>query len=450
MLTAVVGVGGPAAAVVGGARLARHRFPAVHWSVIGLPTTVARMHLTYRDVMDSCGLTATPSRRARASARLRNTSPVPATPRRGRLRPNTGGFTIRLRMRPGQDPSDFTAASDRLRHAWGVQAVHVRSVESGWVELRVLGRDVLKDVRMPRVRSDFLRVPIALRIDGLPHVRDFRSVPHELVLGATQSGKSMYQRALVRGIAPQPVALVGIDCKWGVELAPFAPRLSALATDPDLAENLLNVLVDEMEDRYLLIRRSQGLSLDDEDAEITSDIWGLPKDERPPPIVLLLDEIAELFLTAGGKEEEKRRQRIVNALIRLAQLGRAAGIYLEACGQRFGAELGNGATMLRAQLTGRVCHRVNDEASARMALADIGDDAVMAATAIHADRPGTAVAADTSGGWTHIRTPEHDLADVSWACVEYAHMVPDMPSLAPFAPSVTLAATPVPATVKAP
>ncbi|MFF7242618.1 FtsK/SpoIIIE domain-containing protein [Embleya sp. NPDC008237] len=428
--------------------MARYRYPSVHWSVIGLPVTVARVHLAYRDVMESCGLTATPSRRARASARLRNSAPVAATPRRGRLRPNASGFTLRLRMRPGQDPSDFEAASDRLRHAWGVEAVHVRAVESGWVELRVLGWDVLEDVRMPRTRPSLLRVPIALRADGVPHWRDFREVPHELNLGATKSGKSMYQRSLVRGLAPQPVALVGIDCKWGVELAPFAPRLSALATDPEQAEEVLGVLIAEMEDRYLLIRRSQGISLDDEDSEITSDIWDLPESERPVPIVVLLDEIAELFLTAGGKPEEQRRQRIVNVLIRLAQLGRAAGIYLEVCGQRFGAELGNGATMLRAQLTGRVCHRVNDEASARMALADIGDDAVTAATSIHADRPGTAVAADTSGGWTHIRTPHHTLADVAWACAENAHMVPDLPALAPFAPAVTLATAPGAVAVK--
>ena len=54
-------------------------------------------------------------------------------------------------------------------------------------------------------------------------------MPHELILGATQSGKSVYLRNLLCGLARQPVALVGIDCKWGVELAPFAPRLSALA-----------------------------------------------------------------------------------------------------------------------------------------------------------------------------------------------------------------------------
>jgi S-DNA-T family DNA segregation ATPase FtsK/SpoIIIE len=81
---------------------------------------------------------------------------------------------------------------------------------------------------------------------------------------------------------------------------------------------------------------------------ITSDIWGLPAKVRPVPIVVLVDEVAELFLTATKKDEE-RRDRMVTQLIRLAQMSRAVGIYLEICGQRFGAELGKGA-MLRAQL----------------------------------------------------------------------------------------------------
>ncbi|MFC4505529.1 MULTISPECIES: FtsK/SpoIIIE domain-containing protein [Streptomyces] len=133
-----------------------------------------------------------------------------------------------------------------------------------------------------------------------------------------------------------------------------------------------------VEDRYDLIKARQGIAPDLPEEEITSDIWGLPESERPVPIVLFVDEVAELFLTATRKDEE-RRDEMVTQLIRLAQLGRAAGIYLEVCGQRFGAELGKVATMLRAQLTSRVCHRVNDEASAKMALGDIAPEAVVAA-----------------------------------------------------------------------
>jgi S-DNA-T family DNA segregation ATPase FtsK/SpoIIIE len=165
--------------------------------------------------------------------------------------------------------------------------------------------------------------------------------------------------------------------------------------------------------------------------------------------VLFVDEVAELFLVATKKEEE-RRDEMVTQLIRLAQLGRAAGIYLEVCGQRFGAELGKGATMLRAQLTGRVCHRVNDEASAKMALGDIAPEAVSAACAIAPERPGLAVAGDTSGGWSRIRTPYLSLGDAARICQESAHLVPELAALEPFRPDVPAGLVETPAPVVRP
>jgi S-DNA-T family DNA segregation ATPase FtsK/SpoIIIE len=92
--------------------------------------------------------------------------------------------------------------------------------------------------------------------------------------------------------------------------------------------------------------------------------------------------------------------------------------------------------MLRAQLTGRVCHRVNDEASAKMALGDIAPEAVSAACAIAPERPGLAVAGDTSGGWSRIRTPYLSLGDAAEICRASAHLVPDLPALKPFRPDV--------------
>ncbi|WP_086685145.1 FtsK/SpoIIIE domain-containing protein, partial [Streptomyces pseudogriseolus] len=289
-------------------------------------------------------------------------------------------------------------------------------------------------VRPPRrrLRTEPLTLPLALREDGHWHVRDFRTVPHELILGATQSGKSVYLRNLLCGLARQPVALVGIDCKWGVELAPFAPRLSALADTPDRANDLFDVLVDEMEARFRLIGMRGGAG---PDAVLTSDVWGLPEKARPVPVVVVVDEVAELFL-AASKDDEKRRDAMVTKLIRLAQLGRAAGIYLEVCGQRFGAELGKGATMLRAQLTGRVCHRVNDETSANMALGDIAPEAALAATRIPAERPGVAVVGDSSGGWSRVRSPHLTLENAAAVCRDTSGLIPVLPRLDTFRPVV--------------
>ncbi|MFE9608843.1 FtsK/SpoIIIE domain-containing protein [Streptomyces sp. NPDC006012] len=436
-LTTVAELGG-ALAAIGGAAYARHAHPAAYWSTVGLPVSVARLLASYSSTMDACGLTVEPSRwRALAVKAITRREIRPVPPRRGLIRPTSTGLRIRLRLAPGQEPADVAASAERLRHAWGVHAVYVRDVKPGVVELRLVGFDVLRKVRMPRRRFDggLLRVPVALREDATAFVRDYRAVPHELVLGATLSGKSMYLRNLLTGLAAQPVVLAGIDCKRGVELAPFAARLSALATDQNQAAELLPVLVKEMEDRYDLIKSRQGFAPGTPDELITSDIWGLPDCERPAPIVLFIDEVAELFLVATRKQEQ-RRDEMVTQLIRLAQLGRAAGIYLEVCGQRFGAELGKGATMLRAQLTGRVCHRVNDEASAKMALGDIAPEAPFAACAIAAERPGLAVAGDTSGGWSRIRTPYLSLSDAAATCRESAHLTPDVPALAPFRPYV--------------
>ncbi|MEV2231878.1 FtsK/SpoIIIE domain-containing protein [Streptomyces phaeochromogenes] len=445
-LVTLAELSGPLAAI-GGAAYARHAHPAAYWSTVGLPASVVRLMASYSSTMDACGLTVAPSRlRALAvkATTRREVRPVP--PRRGLIRPTTTGLRLRLRLVPGQEPADVAASAERLRHAWGVHAVYVRDVKPGVVELRLVGFDVLRKVRMPRrIDSGLLRVPVALRQDATAFVRDYRAVPHELVLGATLSGKSMFLRNLLTGLAAQPVVLVGIDCKRGVELAPFAARLSALATDPEQAAELLPVLVKEMEDRYDLIKARQGIAPGTPDESITSDIWGLPDSERPAPIVLFIDEVAELFLIATRKEEE-RRDEMVTQLIRLAQLGRAAGIYLEVCGQRFGAELGKGATMLRAQLSGRVCHRVNDEASAKMALGDIAPEAVGAACAIAAELPGLAVVGDTSGGWSRIRTPYMTLADAAATCRETTHLAPDVPALTPFRPY----APPVPVTVTEP
>ncbi|MFD7033372.1 FtsK/SpoIIIE domain-containing protein [Streptomyces sp. NPDC059917] len=411
--------------------------PTWYWVTFGVTFAAIRVLIRYRSVMDACGLTVPPARWRLALARVSNRPPPEArSPRILRLRPTSTGLVLRLKLRPGQDAFDFTASSDRLRHSFALHNVVSREIRSGVVELRMTGYDVLKRVRMPAaaVPGGELRVSVALREDGAVHYRDYRQVPHALNVGATQSGKSVYQRTLVAGLAPQNVALVGIDCKNGVELAPLSARFTALADNPDAAAELLAALVEYMGRVYQLIRSEQRISVGLPDAEITADIWDLPAHLRPVPVVLLVDEVAELAL-AASRADEARRDRIVTHLVRLSQLGRAAGIYLEVCGQRFGSELGKGITMLRAQLTGRTAHRVNDETSANMAFGDISPDAVLAAVQIDKNRPGTAVAGDSSGGWSRIRAPHTTLRRAVDTCNAHAHRTPAIPELEPFRPA---------------
>ncbi|WP_327379922.1 FtsK/SpoIIIE domain-containing protein [Streptomyces sp. NBC_01212] len=431
-LTTVIEVAG-ALSAAGGLGYAKVRAPRVFWSLAGLPVARVRFAATYRSTMDVCGLTVQPSRlrafMVRNVARRPDVQPVP--PKVRRVRGSSTGMRVTLRLPAGLEPADVAAASERLRHAWGVHSVHVVETKPGFVELRMTGYDVLRRVKMPRHLprkvSGPLVVPVALREDGTAFVRDYQKIPHSLTLGANQSGKSMFQRNLITGLAKLPVGLIGIDCKRGVEHRGYAPRLSALAVTPDEASQLLEALVQEMEERF-----------DTLSAHGVSDLWDLPAKARPVPLVVLVDEVAELFLVAVKKDEE-RRDRMVMHLVRLAQMARAVGIYLEICGQRFGSELGKGATMLRAQLTGRVVHRVNDKQTADMGLGDIAPDAVFAVTTIPPNRPGVAVAGDSSGGWSRIRTPELSAADAVATCHEYAHLTPDVPALAPFRPVVRTA-----------
>ncbi|MGW3372487.1 FtsK/SpoIIIE domain-containing protein [Streptomyces hydrogenans] len=422
-------VGLPLAGAAGGLGYAKVRAPRVFWSLIGLPVTRVRFAVNYHATMDVCGLTVQPSRlrafMVRNVARRSEVQPVP--PKVRRVRGTSTGMRVTLRLPAGLEPADVMAASERLRHAWGVHSVHVVETKPGFVELRMTGYDVLRRVRMPRSRrrlSGPMSVPVALREDGSAFVRDYMKVPHALTLGANQSGKSMYQRNLIAQLARLDVALVGIDCKRGVEQRGYAPRLSGFATTPEEASGLLDALVGEMEDRFDLLSFAG-----------VADIWALPETARPVPVVVLVDEVAELFLVAGKKDEE-RRDRMVMQMIRLGQMARAAGIYLEVCGQRFGSDLGRGATTLRAQLTGRVVHRVNDKQTADMGLGDIAPDAVVAVTAIPPDRPGVAVAGDTSGGWTRIRTPELSAAEVADICTAHADLTPDLPALAAYRPAL--------------
>ncbi|MFF4504614.1 FtsK/SpoIIIE domain-containing protein [Streptomyces sp. NPDC001401] len=427
-----------AIAGAGGVGYAKYRAPRAYWSLVGLPSTWARFSFSYRSTMDVCGLTVQPSGlRAFMTRNVARREVQPVAPKIRRMRGTMTGLRVTLRLPAGLEPADVIASTERLRHAWGVHAVRVKVTKPGFVELRMTGYDVLRRVRMPRkAQPHDLVVPVALRDDGTAFERDYRQVPMALTLGANNSGKSTFQRNLIKGLAQLPVALVGMDCKRGVEQSAYAPRLSALATNPDDAASLADVLVSEMEDRFDLLQLHG-----------VSDIWELPEDLRPAPIVVLVDEIAELFLISR-KEDEDRRTRIVTALIRLAQMARAVGIYLEICGQRFGSDLGKGATMLRAQLTGRVVHRVNDKETAEMGLKDVAPTAVPSACVIPANRPGLAVATDAAGGWCRIRTPEISREEVAAVCRDFDHLVPDLPFLEPFRPAVSAPSAHAPSLVK--
>ncbi|WP_250213760.1 FtsK/SpoIIIE domain-containing protein [Acrocarpospora catenulata] len=163
--------------------------------------------------------------------------------------------------------------------------------------------------------TELLKVTVGRLETGQPWTVDFRTIPHWINAGATQSGKSNLANALIVGLAPQEVALVGFDLKGGVELTPYGPRLSALGTTRSECASLLDDLVALMTDRMGICRMAGA-----------RNIWQLPPALRPVPVVVLVDELAELYLMAD-KSEKEEVAKTSTSLLRVAQLGRAFGIY---------------------------------------------------------------------------------------------------------------------------
>jgi hypothetical protein len=401
---------GPAVAVSGGYAW-RAKSPTSFWLTVGFPAVAARVRGSWASVADSCGLADSKYKRVKHSDGSRGTVSVPLPPRL-LLRPTRQGFRAVVRMRPGQEPADYVRVTSRLAHAWRMHAVRVVDSSPGKVLLTATHRDPLADPAVPDSADDLLAITVGTVETGGRWVLDFRTVPHWLVSGATQSGKSTLVNALIRGLAPQPVALVGIDLKGGLEMAPYEARFSALATTRTEALGLLRGLLDLLGRRQEVCRAGR-----------VRNVWELDEDARPVPVVVFVDEVAEVFL-AATKDEKAEVAEVSTALLRLAQLGRAFGIHLVVAGQRVGADLGPGVTALRAQLSGRVCHRVNDPETATMTLGDLHPDALDAARAIAANEPGVAVVGAEDGSWHRARSTYVTTAAAEQAATAHAHRTP--------------------------
>ncbi|GII67349.1 conjugal transfer protein TraS [Sphaerisporangium krabiense] len=382
----------------------RWHYPSF-WLCLRYPMTAITIRLTWRKVALGCGLTKKRQRfwfttvpglisstgLVRVKRRLQRVA-VDTKPWMWLPMPTRHGWRVTIRLLEGQIPEDYAQVAERLAHSWRVHAVRVSSKKRGRVTLAATIRDPLVRIDQLPVSTELLKVTVGRLETGSPWVIDFRTVPHWLNAGATQSGKSNLANALIIGLSPQPVAMVGFDLKGGVEFTPYEPRLSALATSRAECVNLLDDLVSLMVDRMAACRTAGA-----------RNIWQLPDTRRPVPVVVLVDELAELYLMAD-KSEKDEIAKTSTALLRVAQLGRAFGIYLFCCGQRIGSDLGPGVTALRAQCSGRICHRVNDPETATMTLGDLDPAALVSARAIASETPGVAIVAGQDGQWYRARS----------------------------------------------
>ncbi|GIH75132.1 FtsK/SpoIIIE domain-containing protein [Planobispora longispora] len=414
--------------------------PVSYWYLFVFPRKVLWLRWTWRHVASGCGLTKKRQRWwfttvpglvastgvVRVKRRFQRVE-VDTKPWMGLPRPTPNGFRITFHLLDGQIPEDYVKVCERLAHAWRIEAVRVVGSRPGRVTLQGITADPLTHVA-PAVApveppggwraDDLLRPVVGVLETGAPWRMDFRLIPHWMNAGATQSGKSNLINALLVGLAPQPVALVGFDLKGGMELSAYEARLSALATTRAECVELLSDLIAVMGARMLACRRYG-----------VRDIWQLPDTLRPIPVVILVDELAELFLTAD-KAEKDQVTRTATALLRIAQLGRALGIHLVLSGQRIGSDLGPGVTALRAQIGGRVCHRVNDPETAVMTLGDLDPEALVAARSIAPELPGVAVVTGSDGRWSRARSGYVSTDAAKRAAEAYADVTPSWAQVA--------------------
>ena len=425
----------------------RERYPRTWWYAVSFPVLWGRIRFTWRRLAWECDLAVT---RKRAHTMIggiliKGKELDPVVPRLSTGWPRPFALTVRARMLPGQTPDEFVDAAEAMAHAWRVHSVRVSSPARGEVEFTISARDPLEKVTSSSLLSrrkhhgrpwfgvsvttekeespgataaaKLLRIPVGLREDGQPWVLDLRLLPHWLITGATQSGKSTLMNAAVVELATREIALIGIDLKGGMELGTYTARLSALATDRAAAVRVLGYLVDTVLERTVQCRLAQVRS-----------IWDLPDEIRPVPIVLLVDELAELCLATDPREKADALACSTN-LVRLAQLGAALGVHLLIAGQRVGSDLGPGVTMLRSQLGGRICHRVADAETVQMTLGDKFPDAVLAAQTIGPLERGVAVTTTNEGGWMRARAANIGAEQAQRITTDYAHCRVLLPGL---------------------
>jgi S-DNA-T family DNA segregation ATPase FtsK/SpoIIIE len=410
--------------------------PRVWWYLYGFGFLRLRMRLSWKRLCLNAGLTAIDRPTAGQSTGTRsgyrnNTAPV--LPLLRRIRRRRLGASAVVAFSAGQTPDQFIEAADAMAHAWRVHAVRITASGRGSVAVTILNVDPLWEVS-DELSAKFYQAmqlndgPVAPKPEDLvAHVGnqedgdrwaiDLRVFPHWLITGATQSGKSTLINAAVAQWAAHPIALVGIDCKGGMELGPHAPRLSALATDRQQAADLLTELVSEAQQRMRVCRQHGA-----------RNIWQLPEAVRPVPVIVIVDELAELYLVAS-RDEKEAAQRATTNLLRLGQLGAALGIHLIVAGQRVGSDFGSGVTALRAQLGGRICLAVNDKETALMTLGDLYPDAVEAAQLISPTEKGVAITTAGAAGWIRARSV-HFTPDLLDAAVQVtAHLTPRLPGI---------------------
>lgn len=222
--------------------------------------------------------------------------------------------------------------------------------------------------------ENFLEIPLGKAVNGTARAFDLSKMPHLLVAGSTGSGKSVAVNGIIASTLmkarPDQVKFMMVDPKM-VELSVYndIPHLLIpVVTNPRKASKALQKVVDEMENRYELfakvgVRNIAGFNAKVEEFNSQSEYKQIPL----PFIVVIVDELADLMMVASKEVED--------AIIRLGQKARAAGIHMILATQRPSVDVISG--LIKANVPSRVAFAVSSGTDSRTILDENGAEKLL-------------------------------------------------------------------------
>lgn len=268
-----------------------------------------------------------------------------------------------FKLQPGVKLNKLMSLTDDIALSLGVGGVRIAPVpgKSSVVGIEAQNAKasavVLRDVLESR---DFLHSPptafaLGRGIDGEIVTADLEALPHVLIAGATGSGKSVCLNTVIVSLlykaAPEELRFLMIDPKR-VELAPYngiAHLSQPVVTSPAQAVAALEQAVKGMETRYKTFEGRGVKELSDYNRKAKSPM---------PRIVIVIDELADLMMKSGKEIED--------SIVRIAQMGRAAGIHLVIATQSPRTDVITG--LMKANIPSRIAFAVASALESRIIL----------------------------------------------------------------------------------
>ncbi|KRN89063.1 DNA translocase FtsK [Ligilactobacillus ceti] len=215
-----------------------------------------------------------------------------------------------------------------------------------------------------------LEVPLGRDVSGKLISADLGKMPHLLIAGSTGSGKSVAINSIITSLLmnqpPENVKMILVDPKK-VELGVYndIPHLlTPVVTDPKKAARALNKLVQEMERRYEIFANTGQRKIETYNQMVAQDPMS---GEKLPYIVAILDELSDLMMVASNEVED--------AIIRIAQMGRAAGIHLILATQRPSVDVITG--IIKANVPSRMAFAVSSNTDSRTIIDQAGAEKLL-------------------------------------------------------------------------